>query len=63
MEDKTKFALISYAVGTEVEAVNMYSYLIKTLGPECRKVLEHIRDEEKEHAKELIGLLKGKYET
>lgn len=63
MKDKTKFALISYAVGTEVEAVNMYSYLIKTLGPECRKVLEHIRDEEKEHAKELIGLLKGKYET
>lgn len=59
-KDTTKFALISYAVATEVEAVNMYSYLIKTLGPECREVLSHIMQEEKEHAKELIGLLHGK---
>lgn len=59
--DKTAFTLISYAVATEIDAITMYEYLIKTLGPECREVLEHIRDEEREHAKELIGLLHGKY--
>ena len=60
MKDETKSALISYAVATEIDAINMYAYMIKTLGPECREVLKHIMDEEKEHAKELIALLKGK---
>lgn len=61
--DKTAFALISYAIATEIDAITMYNYLIKKLGPECRKVLEHIRDEEKEHARELIGLLNGEYDV
>lgn len=61
--DKTAFALISYAIATEIEAITMYGYLIRTLDPKCRPVLKHILDEEKEHAKELVGLLHGKYEA
>ena len=59
--DKTKFALISYAIATEIDAITMYNYMIKTLGPECRPVLEHILKEEKDHAKELAALLNGRH--
>ena len=50
--------MISYAIGTEIDAINMYSYMIKRLPEECAETLRHIMDEEKEHAIELIGLLK-----
>lgn len=61
--DKTTSALICYAIATEVDAITMYMYLIKTLPPENRKVLAHILKEEQEHAEELLGLLKGRYEA
>ena len=50
--------MISYAIGTEIDAINMYSYMIKNLPESCSETLRHIMDEEKEHALELIGLLK-----
>ena len=50
--------MISYAIGTEIDAINMYSYMIKNLPEECAETLHHIMDEEKEHAIELIELLK-----
>lgn len=49
--------MISYAIGTEIDAINMYSYMIKNLPDECSNTLRHIMDEEKEHALELIQLL------
>lgn len=61
--DNTAFALISYAIATEIDAIAMYSYMIKTLNPEYRATLKHILDEEREHAKELSALLKGKREA
>lgn len=56
--ENSNATLISYAIGTEVDAINMYSFMIRNLPDECRQTLEHIRDEEREHALELIGLLK-----
>lgn len=53
-------ALISYAIGTEVDAVTTYNYLLSHLSPRFREVIKHIRDEEKEHIEELTALLKGK---
>lgn len=53
--------MISYAIGTEIDAINMYSFMIDRLPPECKPKLEHIMKEEKEHAIELIQLLKGDY--
>lgn len=50
--------MISYAIGTEIDAINMYSYMIKNLPEECSETIRHIMDEEKEHAIELIELLK-----
>lgn len=50
--------MISYAIGTEIDAINMYSYMIKSLPESCSETLRHILEEEKEHAIELIGLLK-----
>lgn len=61
--DKTAFALISYAIATEIDAITMYDYLLRKLDPKFRKVLKHILEEEREHAKELVGLLRGKYEA
>lgn len=61
--DKTAFTLISYAIATEIDAITMYSYMIRTLNPEYRRVLEHILKEEREHAKELAGLLNGNREV
>lgn len=55
-------ALISYAIGTEVDAVATYNYLMSHLSPRYRKVIKHIRDEEKEHIEELTALLRGKSE-
>lgn len=56
--DKDATIMISYAIGTEIDAINMYSYMIKNLPEECAPRLKHIMDEEKEHALELIELLK-----
>lgn len=57
--DKTdNLVMISYAIGTEIDAINMYSYMIKNLPEDCSETLRHIMDEEKEHAIELIELLK-----
>ena len=61
--DKTKLALISYAIATEDDAITMYRYMIKTLGPECRKVLVHILNEEKEHAQMLAKLINMKRDS
>lgn len=58
MEDSKNTVLLSYAIGTEVDAINMYSFLIQNLPSSCRETLEHIRDEEKEHALELLELIK-----
>ena len=52
-------ALLSYAIGTEVDAVATYNYLLKHLSPRFRGVIKHIRDEEKEHIEELNRLLRG----
>mgnify|MGYP002525534762 CR=1 FL=1 len=52
-------ALLSYAIGTEVDAVATYNYLLKHLSRRFRPVIKHIRDEEKEHIEELNRLLKG----
>ena len=56
--NKSDEMMITYAIGTEIDAINMYSFMIRNLPDECRETLEHIRDEEREHALELIGLLK-----
>ena len=56
--DSETIALIGYAIGTEVDAVSMYTYMIKHLPPDCSPVLKHILKEEREHQIELIGLLK-----
>ena len=62
-KDNTAFALISYAIATEIDAITLYRYMSKRLNPEYRRVLEHILEEEREHAKELAGLLNGKREA
>ena len=51
-------ALIGYAIGTEVDAVAMYTYMIKHLPSDCNPILKHILKEEREHQIELISLLK-----
>ena len=56
--DKDSTMMISYAIGTEIDAINMYSFMIKNLPEQCAPKLRHILDEEKEHALELIELLK-----
>lgn len=56
-------ALIGYALGTENDAILMYRYMIKHLPPEYSPVLKHILKEEKEHARELIKLLKSPAKT
>lgn len=61
--DRTKLALISYAIATEDDAVSMYRFMIRTLGPECRKVLVHILNEEIEHGRMLAKLLHGRYNS
>lgn len=58
MDKNDNLIMISYAIGTEIDAINMYSYMIKNLPDECAETLHHIMDEEKEHAIELIELLK-----
>lgn len=60
--DKTPSNLISFAIGTEIDAINMYAYMIRNLPPEYEPKLQHIMDEEKEHALELIELLNGDFE-
>lgn len=59
-EDAT---LISYAIGTEVDAVATYRYLLTHLNPKYRKAIKHILDEEKEHIEELTKLLNGRSDT
>lgn len=59
--NKSDLMMISYAIGTEIDAINMYSFMIDRLPEECKPKLEHIMKEEKEHAIELIQLLKGDY--
>lgn len=56
--DTETIALIGYAIGTEVDAVSMYTYMIKHLPKDCSPVLKHILKEEREHQIELIHLLK-----
>lgn len=56
--EKDATVMISYAIGTEIDAINMYSYMIKHLPEEYAPRLRHILNEEKEHALELIELLK-----
>lgn len=59
--NKSDEMMITYAIGTEIDAINMYSFMISRLPSECRPKLEHILEEEKEHAIELIQLLKGDF--
>ena len=56
-------ALLGYALGTENDAILMYRYMIKHLPPEYAPVLKHILKEEKEHAQELVRLLKGQFSS
>jgi uncharacterized protein len=42
----------------ELQAINQYQYHIDSLeNEEARRILEHIRDDEKEHVAELIKLI------
>lgn len=59
--DKGDSNLISYAIGTEIDAINTYQFLLNHLPSECAPKIKHILDEEKEHVIELIELLKGDY--
>ena len=61
--DKGDSNLISYAIGTEIDSINTYQFLINHLPPECHAKIKHILDEEKEHVIELIELLKGNYDA
>ena len=60
--NREELALISYAIGTEADAVSTYNYLLKHVRPEFRAVIKHIRKEEEEHIEELKGLLNGDVE-
>lgn len=51
--------LIRYAIKTEVEAVALYSKLVRVLSIECKETILHILKEEKEHIVELTNLLRN----
>lgn len=51
--------LIRYAIKTEVEAVALYSKLVRVLPVECKETILHILKEEKEHIVELTNLLRN----
>ena len=59
--DKGDANLISYAIGTEIDAIGLYQFLLNHLPEQCRPKIKHILDEEKEHVIVLIELLKGNY--
>jgi len=58
MNDKNLINLREDIVG-ELQAINQYQkHIEETDNGEIRKVLSHIRDDEKEHAAELIKILR-----
>ena len=57
MRKKTNPELIAYAIGTEVDAVHLYSFILKRVKGEAAKTIAHILKEEIDHLAELYDLL------
>lgn len=49
--------MLSYALATEHDAITMYTHMIETMPLEYHEKLQHILDEEKEHAEMLLEML------
>lgn len=57
MRKKTNPEIIAYAIGTEVDAVHLYSFILKRVKGDAVKTIAHILKEEIDHLTELVDLL------
>ena len=57
MQKKTNPEIIAYAIGTEVDAVHLYSFILKRVKGDAAKTIAHILKEEIDHLTELVDLL------
>lgn len=57
MQKKTNSEIIAYAIGTEVDAVNLYFFILKRVKGDAAKTIAHILKEEIDHLTELFNLL------
>lgn len=57
MQKKTNSEIIAYAIGTEVDAVHLYSFILRRVKGDAAKTIAHILKEEIDHLTELFNLL------
>lgn len=57
MRKKTNYEIIAYAIGTEVDAVHLYSFILRRVKGSAAKTIAHILKEEIDHLTELFTLL------
>lgn len=57
MQKKTNSEIIAYAIGTEVDAVHLYSFILRRVKGDAAKTIAHILKEEIDHLAELFNLL------
>lgn len=57
MRKKTNSEIIAYAIGTEVDAVHLYSFILRRVKGDAAKTIAHILKEEIDHLAELFNLL------
>lgn len=57
MRKESSVEILAYAIGTEVDAVGMYLFIVKRLHGKSRRIVAHILKEEIEHISELLEVL------
>ena len=55
--DKLTNQIISYAIGTEVDAVELYAFILRKAKGNESAIISHILKEELEHIESLLSIL------